>query len=111
MIGLLRFVLAILASPFKSKIRLEAEKCGAPPSADCFAAQDAWPRPTRKQRSLVLRPDAPVSRQIQRIGSIKSHAILGGLITTTSGFKFSVHTGMHLCRQTKDRSRAKSRTC
>ena len=27
-----------------------------------------------------LNKDAPVSRQIQRIGSIKSHAILGGLL-------------------------------
>jgi hypothetical protein len=26
-----------------------------------------------------LNKDAPVTRQIQRIGSIKSHAILGGL--------------------------------
>jgi hypothetical protein len=32
-------------------------------------------------------------RQIQRIGSIKSHAILGGLHTTTPELKFSVHTG------------------
>jgi hypothetical protein len=31
----------------------------------------------RIQRSL--HNDAPVSRQIQRTGSIKSHAILGGL--------------------------------
>src|SRR4030081_1430570 len=28
---------------------------------------------------LSLNKDAPVTRQIQRIGSIKSHAILGGL--------------------------------
>jgi hypothetical protein len=28
---------------------------------------------------LALDKDAPVTRQIQRIGSIKSHAILGGL--------------------------------
>src|ERR1700737_2452630 len=28
MIGLLRFALAVLASPFKSKVRLEAEKAG-----------------------------------------------------------------------------------
>src|ERR1700674_1919037 len=56
MIGLLCFVLAALASPFKSKIRLEAENAALPTSVDCFAAQAAWARQTRKQRSLVLHP-------------------------------------------------------
>src|ERR1035441_10515330 len=57
MIGLLYFVLAVLASPFKSKMRLEAENArGASASVDYFAAQAAWPCPTRKQRSLVLCP-------------------------------------------------------
>jgi hypothetical protein len=37
MIGLLCFVVAVLASPFKSKIRLEA--CRAPTSAGGLAAQ------------------------------------------------------------------------
>ena len=44
----------------------------------------------RTHRSLDK--DAPVSRSVQRTGSIKSHAILGGSITITSGFRFSVHT-------------------
>jgi hypothetical protein len=48
MIGLFCFVLAILASPFKSKVRLEAENCGASTSADCLA-QAAWSRPAHEQ--------------------------------------------------------------
>jgi len=45
----------------------------------------------RTHRSLDK--DAPISRPVQRTGIISSHAILGGPITTTSGFRFSVHTG------------------
>ena len=44
----------------------------------------------RTHRSLDK--DAPVSRPVQRTGSIKSHPILGGLFTITFGFRFSVHT-------------------
>jgi hypothetical protein len=44
----------------------------------------------RMHRSL--NKDAPVSRPVQRIGSIKSHAILGGLHRKTPELKFSVHT-------------------
>ena len=40
----------------------------------------------RTHRSLDK--DAPVSRPVQRTGTINSHAIL----TITSGFRFSVHT-------------------
>jgi hypothetical protein len=71
MIGLLCFVLAILASPFKSKLRLEAE------NAVLRHQLIVLKRSVRTHRSL--NKDAPVTRQIQRIGSIKSHAILGGL--------------------------------
>jgi hypothetical protein len=39
MIGLFCFVLAVLASPFKSKLRLEAEKAVL---RDCLEAQTAW---------------------------------------------------------------------
>src|SRR3954453_2677998 len=56
MIGLLCFVLAVLASPFKSKSRLEAENAVLRHQLICFAAQAAWPCSTRKQRSLVLYP-------------------------------------------------------
>jgi hypothetical protein len=56
MIALIWFVLAALASPFKSKIRLEAENAALPTSGDCFAAKAAWPRPAHKPRSLVLHP-------------------------------------------------------
>ena len=44
----------------------------------------------RTHRSLDK--DAPISRPVQRAGSITSHALLGGLITTTSASAFSVHT-------------------
>jgi|SRR5664280_18037 len=53
MIGLLCFVLAVLASPFKSKVRLEAKNAVLSASVDCFAAQAAWPCPTRKQRRRI----------------------------------------------------------
>jgi hypothetical protein len=39
MIRLFYFVLAVLASPFKSKVRLEAEKRGASTSVECLEAQ------------------------------------------------------------------------
>jgi hypothetical protein len=44
----------------------------------------------RTHRSL--NKDAPVSRPLQLSGIIRSHPILGGFITITSGFEFSVHT-------------------
>jgi hypothetical protein len=49
----------------------------------------------RTHRSL--NKDAPVTRQIQRIGSIRSHAILGGLHHRYAALKFSVHTGPPPC--------------
>src|ERR1700730_11498718 len=49
MIGLFCFVLAVLASPFKSKLRLEAST-----SVDRFAAQDARSATADEQRSLVF---------------------------------------------------------
>src|SRR5580704_9266552 len=153
MIGLLFFVLAVLASPFKSKLRLEAENAVLRQQLIVLRRRlhgrvrlsnnDRWffiqlyrwfpsilqvltiIRPETlvrwhragfrrywrwKSRPLGGRPqidtelralrrvlksyadyynsirthrslnkDAPVTRQIQRIGSIKSHAILGGL--------------------------------
>jgi transposase InsO family protein len=39
-----------------------------------------------------LNRDAPVSRPVQRIGSIKSHTILGRLHHRYAKLKFSVHT-------------------
>jgi hypothetical protein len=38
---------ALLASPLKSKRRLEVENAGT--SVDHFASQDAWPRPAHQQ--------------------------------------------------------------
>jgi hypothetical protein len=38
MVGLLCFVLAVMASPFKSKLRPEAENGDAATSADCLEA-------------------------------------------------------------------------
>jgi len=45
----------------------------------------------RRHRSL--NKDAPVIRQIQRIGRIKSHATFGALHHHYAELKFSVHTG------------------
>jgi hypothetical protein len=50
MIGLLCFVLAVLASPFKSKRRLEAENA-------VLAVQGEGSRSAYQQRPLVPRPD------------------------------------------------------
>jgi transposase InsO family protein len=44
----------------------------------------------RTHRSLDK--DAPLSRPVRRIGTIRSRPILGGLHHTTSGFRFSVRT-------------------
>ena len=44
----------------------------------------------RTHRSL--NKDAPIFRPVQRTGSIKPFPILADFITTTSGFRFSVHT-------------------
>jgi hypothetical protein len=49
MIGLLCFAMAVLALPFKSKLRLEAEKRGASTSIECFEAQGAGSRPAHEQ--------------------------------------------------------------
>src|SRR6202051_2357738 len=43
----------------------------------CGRSQTSLYNGVRTHRSL--NKDAPITRQIQRIGSIKSHAILGGL--------------------------------
>ena len=49
----------------------------------------------RTHRSL--NKDATVSRPVQRIGNIKSHAILAGFTTPTPELKFSAHTGSVPC--------------
>src|SRR5207247_2772457 len=46
----------------------------------------------RTHRSLDK--DAPISRPVQRAGSITSHALLMDCTTTTSASEFSVHTEM-----------------
>ena len=61
MIGLFCFALAVLGSPFKSKLRLEAENVDG----------------IRTHRSLDK--DVPTSRTVQPTGLISSRAILGGL--------------------------------
>jgi hypothetical protein len=45
MIGLFCFALAVLTSPFKSKLRLEAENAT---SIDCLEAQAEWSRPAHE---------------------------------------------------------------
>src|SRR5712672_1204475 len=54
MIALIFFVLAALASPFKSKRR--GGECGAATSTDHLATQGKGPGPADERRSLVLRP-------------------------------------------------------
>jgi len=82
MIGLLCFALAVLASPFKSKLRLEAENAVLRHQLIVLKRRlhdrvyARYYNDIRTHRSLDK--DAPVTRQIQRIGSTKSHAILGG---------------------------------
>ena len=56
MIALLCFVLAVLAAPFKSKSRLEAENAALRRQFDCSAAQDAGQGPADEQRPLVSYP-------------------------------------------------------
>ena len=69
MIALLCFFLTLFASPFKSKSRLEAEN--AVLRHQLIVLQ-------RRARGRIHK-DAPLSRPVQRTGSIKSHALLGGL--------------------------------
>jgi hypothetical protein len=52
----------------------------------------AYYNSVRTHRSL--HKDAPIFRPIQQIGIIRSHLILGGFTIVTSGFEFSVHTGV-----------------
>jgi hypothetical protein len=63
MIALICFVLAVLASPFKSKSLLEAENAAL------------------RHQLIVLRRKMPgrPCRPVQRIGVITSNPILGGL--------------------------------
>src|ERR1700736_2593736 len=56
MIALICFVLAVLASPFKSNIRLEAENAVLRHQLIVFATQAERPGPAFEQRSLVFRP-------------------------------------------------------
>jgi hypothetical protein len=69
LIGLLCFVLAVLASPFKSKLRLEAENTGH------------W---TKMHQSLVKFSESEASNHTPS---------LADFTTTTPELKFSVHTG------------------
>src|ERR1700686_2605065 len=55
MIALFYFVVAVLASPFKPKSRLEAEKCSASTSADRPATQGKGEGSSHEYRPLVLR--------------------------------------------------------
>src|SRR5680860_1214238 len=104
MFALLCFVLAVLASPFKSKSRLEAENAALRhqliilrrkvPGRPRLTNNDRWFLiqlyrwfPSTLQVLTIIRirthqsldKDAPVSRPVHRTGAISSHAILGGL--------------------------------
>jgi transposase InsO family protein len=64
----------------------------------------------RTHRSLDK--DAPVSRPVQRVGSIKSHAILGGasssLRSGVTGFRYTQPSGQPNCGMVADNRRAKA---
>jgi hypothetical protein len=70
MIALIWFVLAVLASPFKSKSRLDAENAVLRRSADRLAAQGLGSSSGYQQRSLVPRPDDSMV-QLCPIGHLK----------------------------------------
>ena len=102
MIGLLCFVVAVLASPFKSNIRLEAENATLrhqlvvlrrklkgrarltnTTAGSSFSSIAGFRRSFRYYNGVrthrSLNKDAPVSRSVQRAGVISSGAILSGL--------------------------------
>ena len=57
MFGLLCFVLAVLASPFKSKLRLEADNVVLRQQLKCFEAEAAWLCPVWTSLSARLDPE------------------------------------------------------
>jgi hypothetical protein len=59
MVALICFVLTVLASPFKSKSRLEAENAALRHQLIVLRRKAKGPGPTFEQRSLVLRPALP----------------------------------------------------
>ena len=77
MIPLLWLILAMPASPFKSKRQLEAENVALQHQVVVLFAYAAYYNQTRPHRSL--QKDAPLRRAIQRIGGIAVVPILGGL--------------------------------
>ena len=72
MIGLLSFVLAVLASPFKSKLRLEERHL-----RHVLLSYMDYHNGTRTH--LSLNKDAPISRAVETAGRIICRPILGGL--------------------------------
>jgi hypothetical protein len=95
MIGLLCFVLAVLGSPFKSKVRLEAENAvlryqlivlrrrlrGRVQLTDSDRRiLKSYARYYNETRThLALDKDAPRSRTVKRAGRILCRPVLGGL--------------------------------
>src|SRR5665647_383977 len=94
MIGLLCLFVALLTTPFKSKIRLEAENAALRHQLIVLRRKvqglvrltnnDRWFFihlyrwfPSILQALTIIRPETLV--RWHRIGSIKSHALLGGL--------------------------------
>jgi hypothetical protein len=75
--------MAILASPFKPKMRLEAENAMLRHQLIVLRRRRRGRvRLTNNDRWLLIHrenKDAPVSRPVQRTGVISSRAILGGL--------------------------------
>jgi hypothetical protein len=95
MIALLWLVLAILASPFKSK-----SSWGEGHLRRILRAYARYYNDIRTHRSLDK--DAPAFCPIQRIGNITSQAILGELHHRYVRFRFSVHTRVNSSRAPND---------
>jgi hypothetical protein len=81
MTGLLCFVLAVLATPFKSKMRLEAENAVLVVFGEHLRRiLRSYARCYNGRRThLSLNKDAPISRAAETAGRIICHPILGGL--------------------------------
>jgi len=79
-VGGLCFFLALLASPFKSKSRLEAENAATPTSTDCAAAEGERSRPTHERRRYAILLTAVISELLRT----RKHAIPTEVAITTS---------------------------
>ena len=77
MLALICFVLAILASPFKSKSRLEAENAAL--RHQLIVLRRKVHGRVKSRTHLSLNKDALLRRAVQRSGAVIAIPVLGGL--------------------------------